>query len=253
MFYIYIIPQLKDNYSYILRDNIHNITCVVDPSASEPIEKFLIEKKWRLDYILNTHHHFDHIGGNEVLKQNYNAKIIASDYDACRIDDVDIPVNDEQIIEFPSLCKILHIPGHTLGHIAYYFPLEEALFCGDTLFSLGCGRLFEGTAEQMYNSLKKLSSLPSNTKIYPGHEYTLKNCEFALSIDDQNQNLFDFYKTLQNKRAKNQPTIPSTLEIELQFNPFLRTENMQIKAKLNLVNSDSLNIFTRLRELKDKF
>lgn len=251
MFTTYIIPQLKDNYSYILRDDQYNITCVVDPSTSKTIIDFLNIKRWNLNYILNTHHHGDHIGGNNILREKYNAKIVASKYDQDNINYIDIEVEDNDY--FLSRCQVVHIPGHTKGHIAFYFKEEESLYCGDTLFSLGCGRIFEGTPSQMYNSLQKITKLPLDTKIYPGHEYTLANAKFALSLEPNNNKLIEFIKIITKIRQNNDFTVPSTIDIELKFNPFLRCDDLNIKSALSLQNSNQLEIFTELRRRKDSF
>ena len=175
------ISCLADNYAYIISDESFKTVGVIDPSEAEPIISYLDKKKIKLSYILNTHHHFDHIGGNDKLKKKYNAKVIGFEGDKHRIPGIDITVkNNDQWIFGNSSVKILHIPGHTLGHICFFFQKEKIAFTGDTLFSLGCGRIFEGSHKQMLNSLNKIKNLPKKTKIYCGHEYTYKNAEFCM-------------------------------------------------------------------------
>ena len=179
------IPCLVDNYAYIINDNISKAVAVVDPSEASPVIDFLKKQNLKLDYILNTHHHYDHIGGNIELKKLYNAKVIGFAGDKNRIPGIDIALEDNVKWTFgKSSVKILHIPGHTLGHICFFFENEQIAFTGDTLFSLGCGRIFEGDHKQMLTSLNKIKKLPRDTKIYCGHEYTYKNAEFCMKYDD---------------------------------------------------------------------
>jgi hydroxyacylglutathione hydrolase len=187
---IEIIPCLKDNYSYVIFDEKKNIACVIDPSESGPIIEFLEKNKINLKFILNTHHHYDHVGGNKNLKEKYNASVIGFKGDKERIPEIDILVDDQEIWKYENFeTKIIHVPGHTLGHICFYFYNNKSIFTGDTLFSLGCGRVFEGTHSQMYESLKKIKDLPRETKIFCGHEYTLDNSKFCLSLDQNNEDL----------------------------------------------------------------
>ena len=200
---IEIISCLKDNYSYLIIDEKNKNACVVDPSEAQPIINYLDKNNIQLTFILNTHHHYDHVGGNSELKKKYNAKVIGYVEDSKRIPDIDIMVKDEEIwIENNFEAKIIHIPGHTLGHICYYFYKENNLFTGDTLFSLGCGRIFEGTYEQMFSSLEKIKKLPGETKIYCGHEYTLQNSKFCITYDKDNQNLIKKIKDIKEKSKK---------------------------------------------------
>ena len=251
---IEIIPCLKDNYSYIIIDLKNKNTCVVDPSESKPIINFLEKNNLQLNYILNTHHHYDHVGGNAELKKKYKARIVGFEGDCERIPEIDIMLKDGEIWKQDNFeAKVIHIPGHTLGHICFYFYNENNLFTGDTLFSLGCGRIFEGTYEQMFSSLEKIKKLPPKTKIYCGHEYTLQNSKFCITYDGENQNLIKKIQQIKEKLTKNKPTIPSTLEEELKNNIFLRSSNDKIKTNLNMNNSSSLVTFSKLRDLKDNF
>jgi len=235
-----IIKCLKDNYSYIIIDEKYNHACVIDPSEAEPIINFVESKNIKLKFVLNTHHHYDHIGGNNDLKKKYKIKIVGYKNDKERIPNIDILLENNKIWKSENFeAKIIHIPGHTSGHICFYFSKEKIAFTGDTLFSLGCGRIFEGTYEQMYNSLNKLKKLPPDTKIYCGHEYTLQNSLFCSKYDKNNLNLKKKILEIKHKVEKNLPTIPSTLKEELTYNIFLRAKN--------------LKDFSKLRDLKDNF
>ncbi len=235
-----IIPCLQDNYSYLIIDEDRHEACVVDPSEAKPIIDYLSGKNINLKYILNTHHHYDHIGGNTELKKKFGSVILGFNGDAKRIPEIDILLKDNEIWNSGNFkAKIIHIPGHTLGHICFYFFNENLLFTGDTLFSLGCGRIFEGTYEQMYDSLNKLKSLPKETKIYCGHEYTLNNSKFCLEHDSENSSLLKKIEFIKKQRNNNLPTIPSTLQDEIDCNIFLR--------------ANDLKTFSKLRDLKDNF
>ena len=237
---IEIIKCLQDNYSYLIIDETDQIACVVDPSEAKPIINFLKDKKINLKYILNTHHHYDHVGGNLELKQKYNCEIIGFKGDKDRIPEIDVLLEDNQIWKKNNFeAQIYHIPGHTTGHIAFHFFKEKKIFTGDTLFSLGCGRIFEGTYEQMFHSLKKIKKLPKDTKIYCGHEYTLKNSDFCISEDPNNLKLKEKIIEINEKIKNNLPTIPSILNDELECNIFLK--------------ANDLESFSKLRDLKDNF
>ena len=237
---IEIIPCLQDNYSYLIIDKDKNDACVVDPSEAKPVINFIEKENINLKYILNTHHHFDHIGGNKELKQKYNSIVVGYKNDSKRIPEISVMVEDNQIWKADNFeAKIIHIPGHTTGHIGFYFYNEKVIFTGDTLFSLGCGRIFEGTYEEMFESLSKIKNLPDDTKIYCGHEYTLQNSNFCIKHDPQNLNLQSKITNIKEKLDNNTPTIPSTLKDEKECNIFLRAKNV-----------DS---FSKLRDLKDNF
>jgi hydroxyacylglutathione hydrolase len=237
---IQIIPCLQDNYSYLIIDEENNIACVIDPSEADPIIKYLEENNIKLKFILNTHHHYDHVGGNQKLKEKYGASVVGYKEDEKRIPEIDILLNDQETwIHKNFEAKIIHVPGHTLGHICFYFYKEESVFTGDTLFSLGCGRIFEGTYSQMFNSLMKLKELPESTKVYCGHEYTKKNLDFCLTYDANNKNLKTKVYHVDERLKNGLPTIPSTIKDELECNIFLRSNNMET--------------FSKLRDLKDNF
>jgi hydroxyacylglutathione hydrolase len=248
------IPCLKDNYAYIINDDNSKTVGVVDPSESKPIISFLNKKNLKLNYILNTHHHFDHIGGNIELKKLYNAKVVGFVGDKHRIPGIDITLKDDEKWNFGNLqVKILHIPGHTLGHICFFFEKEKAAFTGDTLFSLGCGKIFEGDHNQMLKSLNKIKKLPKDIKIYCGHEYTYKNAEFCMKYDHDNADLKKKFEEIKKLRSSNLPTIPSSLEDELKSNIFLRCNQNALKIKLNMENQEDSKVFKKVRGLKDSF
>ena len=248
------IPCLIDNYAYIILDNNSKTIGVVDPSETQPIISFLEKKNLKLNYVLNTHHHFDHIGGNIELKKKYNAKIVGFEGDKHRIPGIDIALKDKQKWIFGNdIVNILHIPGHTLGHICFFFEKQKIAFTGDTLFSLGCGRIFEGNHKQMLESLNKIKKLPLDTKIYCGHEYTFKNAEFCIKYNKNNEDLKKQFKKIKELRLKNLPTVPSVLRNEINSNIFLRCDQDDLKAELNMKNQEELKVFTKVRDLKDKF
>ena len=248
------IPCLTDNYAYIIYDKNSKTTGVVDPSEAKPIISFLKKEEMKLNYILNTHHHFDHIGGNLELKKIYNAKVLGFEGDKHRIPGIDITVKDKEVWNFGnSAVKIFHIPGHTLGHICFFFEKEKIVFTGDTLFSLGCGRIFEGDHKQMFDSLNKIKKLPKNTKIYCGHEYTYKNAEFCMKYESNNIDLKNKFEKIKILRSSNLPTIPSSLEDELKSNIFLRCNQNDLKTKLNMKNQEDSKVFKMVRDLKDSF
>ena len=251
---IEIIPCLNDNYSYLIHDEISNTVAIVDPSEFIPCDTIISKNYKKLDFILNTHHHYDHVGGNEELKKKYNSKVLGFENDKNRIPQIDTVLKDNQEFKIGTLnFTLIFIPGHTRGHVAFYFKKERVVFSGDTLFSLGCGRVFEGTYKQMFQSLNKLKNLPGETKVYCGHEYTFKNLEFCLKFNPNNDFLKkkkdDIKLSLKNKK----PTIPSTIADEIKANIFFRVNDPDVKKAINLENSPDIEIFTKLRDLKDNF
>ncbi len=252
--HVNLIPCLTDNYSYIINDNVSKTVGVVDPSEASPIIAFLKKKNLKLNYILNTHHHYDHIGGNAELKKLYNAKVVGFVGDKHRIPGIDITLENNVKWNFgESSVKILHIPGHTLGHICFFFENEKIAFTGDTLFSLGCGRIFEGDHKQMLTSLNKIKKFPKNTKIYCGHEYSYKNAEFCMKYDNDNIDLKKKFEKIKQLRSNNLPTLPTDLEDELKSNIFLKCDQNDLKNKLNMKNQDDYKVFRKIRDLKDNF
>ena len=245
---------LNDNYIYVLHDEESGQTAVVDPAIAEPVVNLLQERGWQLDYIFNTHHHSDHVGANSALKQISGCQIWASEFDQPRIPAIDRTLKEGDLIHLGKHpIQILETPGHTLGHIVYYFTNQHRLFCGDTLFSLGCGRLFEGTAEQMWHSLQKIQQLPDDTQIYCAHEYTLANGRFALSIEPNNSALQQRVQQAAELRQQGLPTLPSTLISEKNCNPFLRPDSPEIKNNITAETLSAVDTFAQIRLLKDQF
>lgn len=249
---VFQIPVLQDNYIYILRDPETETTAVIDPAEAQPVTDFLTSRKWSLHFILNTHHHPDHVGGNLDLKKRWAAKVCGFDSDAHRLPGLDISLKEGESFFVGHLkLHILFTPGHTLGHILYYCPEYQRLFCGDTLFAMGCGRLFEGTAEQMYHSLMQIKSLPPQTLIYCTHEYTLKNAEFALTIEPGNADIQKRFNEVTELRAKNLPTVPFRLTEELKTNPFLRTDQPHLQKLMH--SHDPVETFAKIRQRRNQF
>ena len=237
---IEIIKCLQDNYSYLIIDELTNEACVIDPSEANPIINYCEKNDVKPKYILNTHHHFDHVGGNQEIKDKYSSIILGYKGDKDRIPGIDLLLEDQQIWRAGNFeTKIYHIPGHTSGHISFHFMNEKIIFTGDTLFSLGCGKIFEGTYDEMYESLSKFKNLPLDTKIYCGHEYTLQNSKFCIKYDPSNQKLINKMLEIKKKINNGTPTLPSTLRDELECNIFLRANNIRS--------------FSKLRDLKDNF
>ena len=250
---IEIISCLSDNYSYLIHDEKSNTIAIIDPSEFETCDK-IIKKYNKLDFILNTHHHADHVNGNLELKKKYNSKILGFSQDKKRIPGIDILLEENQKQKIGNLeFEVIFIPGHTKGHIAFFFSKEKIAFTGDTLFSLGCGRVFEGTHEEMFYSLNKIKNLPPDTKIYCGHEYTKSNLNFCLAYDPKNTSLKEKAIDIQKKLNSNLPTIPTILGQEIKTNIFLRCNDPEIKLALDLKDSSEVEVFSKLRDLKDSF
>lgn len=247
------IPVLNDNYVWLIHTR-DGLTAVVDPAVSEPVMAEINAQRWTLTHILNTHHHADHTGGNLALKELTNCTIVGPSADQARIPGIDVEVGDGETYQLGSVtAEVLDIPGHTHGHIAYHFAQDDALFCGDTLFALGCGRVFEGTMEQMWSSLSKIATLPSSTKVYCAHEYTQANGRFALSIEPNNRKLISRMEQIDRMRAEGIPTVPSILGDEFDTNPFLRPYSDEIQETLDLKGARLVEVFTKTRLLKDSF
>ena len=250
---IEIIPCLRDNYSYLIHEERTNTVSIIDPSDFNTCDE-KIKKYGKLDYILNTHHHADHIDGNLKLKKKYNSKILGFGLDKIRIPGIDISLKENQKYKIGSLeFEVIFVPGHTKGHIAFFFRKEKVVFTGDTLFSLGCGRVFEGTHKEMFESLNKLKNLPFDTKVYCGHEYTKSNLKFCLTYDKENILLKQKEKKVEEKLRNNLPTIPTTIEEEIKTNIFLKCDDPSIKQLLNLQTASDDKVFSKLRDLKDSF
>lgn len=248
------IPTRRDNYVYLLRDPGQGSVGVVDPSDAGPVMDELDRRGWQLTHILNTHHHGDHTGGNVELKDRYGCTIVGPRADQARIPGIDVQVGDDDTYAFgDATALVFDVPGHTHGHIAYWFAESEALFCGDTLFALGCGRVFEGTFDQMWGSLTKLRALPDATRVYCAHEYTQANARFALTVETDNQALIDRAAEVDALRAADQRTVPSLLGVEKATNPFLRADVDSVALAVGMPNAGPVDVFAEVRVRKDNF
>ena len=245
---------LKDNYVYFVREPVSGAVGVVDPSVAPPVLTRAKELGWRITHILNTHHHNDHTGGNLEIKAATGCTIVGPRADRARIPGIDIDVGDGDTYRFGATeARVFDIPGHTRGHIAFWFTEADALFCGDTMFALGCGRLFEGTPQQMWTSLGKLRVLPDSTRVYCGHEYTQANARFALTVEPDNTTLQARSRRIDERRAQGLPTVPSLLGEEKQTNPFLRADHPSLAVHVGLDASDPVAVFAEVRRRKDVF
>lgn len=252
--HIELVPLLKDNYAYLLHDRATGATAVVDPSEAKPVLAVARARGWRITHVLATHHHWDHTGGNLEIKQATDCMVIGPGYDYDRIPGIDAGIEEGDRLALGSaVADVLFIPGHTRGHIAYWFAEEKAVLCGDTLFSLGCGRIFEGTPEQMWASLSKLRALPPETRIYCGHEYTQANARFAMTIEPLNPALLMRQRRVDEARAAGRATIPSTMGDERAANPFLRADEPTVAAAVGLAGADPVAVFAEVRRRKDNF
>lgn len=228
-----LIPALSNNYIFLLHDDASGATAVVDPAEAEPVLTVLAQRGWKLSHIFNTHHHGDHVGGNLTLKRATGCDVVAPEKDRHRIPSIDRTVKEGDVVALGTRrARVMEVPGHTTGHIAYYFADDDALFCGDTLFLMGCGRLFEGTPEMMWASLAKIAALPNATRVYCAHELTLSNAKFAAAQEPQNQALQAHLQAIAAKRSRGECTVPGNLGEEKRLNPFLRASNASAFAEL---------------------
>ena len=251
---VIIVPCLRDNYAYLIKCSQTGHTAVVDVPEADPVFNALKELNWDLDSILITHHHSDHIDGVDRLRSLTGAKVTGAKSDAHRLPKLDFSVAEEDIISVGNeKAQILDTPGHTIGHISYYFRNDNKIFTGDSLMSLGCGRLFEGTHKMMWNTLKLFMKLPRETLVYSGHEYSYSNAKFALSVDASNSRLKEYYKEIQDLLKDNKHTVPTSLELEFAINPFLRSALPEFKLGLNMSQKTDQEVFQYLRILKDNF
>jgi len=254
MLNIHLVPCLQDNYAYLVHEPSSNAVAIVDPSEAPPVFAALEKHKLKLTHILNTHHHFDHTGGNLPLKEKTGAKIIGPKADADRIPGIDVGLGEGDTLTFGNAtARTFDIPAHTKGHIAFWFEADKAVFTGDTMFAMGCGRLFEGTPAQMWASLSKLAALPPDTRVFCGHEYTLSNGRFALTLEPGNQALKTRMVDVERRRAEGEPTIPTTIGLERETNPFLRPASNELRKTLGMENADVVAVFAETRLRKDKF
>ncbi len=243
-----------DNFCILIHDPGHGLTAAIDTPDAEPIREALRQKGWRLTHIFTTHHHGDHTAGHEELQQETGCTIVAAKRDVGRIPGVNFEVEDGTEFAFGGLqVRVIGVPGHTLGAVAYWLPGAGLVFAGDTLFSLGCGRLFEGDATMMWGSLQKLMQLPDETLLFCGHEYTLKNAAFALTVEPGNAALQQRAAEVETLRRANSVTLPVTLATEKATNPFLRPDSAEIQATLGMTGQRLATIFAELRKRRDHF
>ncbi|MGX9459689.1 hydroxyacylglutathione hydrolase [Shewanella sp. A14] len=259
MLNVHTIPAFNDNYIWLIHQDNSRFAYVVDPGNGQNVIDYIATTNLELVGILITHHHADHTGGIALLQQHFNHTLNVygpnNENIAGLTHPIDVKAQTTLDIAHLGSVAVLAVPGHTLGHIAY--NLQQSLFCGDTLFSAGCGRLFEGTPEQMLTSLSMLAHLPDSTRVYCAHEYTQANIEFALHVTPNNQQLIDYADTVKQLRVKNSPSIPSSIRIEKAINPFLRCHlnetQIAISTQFGLDKIDTIQTFTKLRQWKDSF
>jgi hydroxyacylglutathione hydrolase len=248
------VPCLSDNYAFILHDEVTKRTALVDAPAAEPIMEVLSGHGWHLSDLLITHHHDDHIAGVADLQRAYGCRVIGARADAHRLPPLDLAVD---ISDVEAVCgeevHVIDVPGHTVGHVAYHLPGAQAVFTGDSLMAMGCGRLFEGTPAQMWDSLQRLRALPPDTLVCSGHEYTASNMRFALSLEPDHPGLISRSQAIADARSKGLPTVPSPLSLEIATNPFLRADDPALAAALDMAGADPVDVFARVRGLKDRF
>ena len=248
------IPCLSDNYAFLAHDAEGGNTALIDAPEAGPILAELKKRGWTLSHVLLTHHHFDHVDGLPAILEKHPAKVIGAAADAHRLPPLDQQVNDGENFEIAGEpVQVMDVSGHTLGHVAYYMPQSAAVFTADSLMALGCGRLFEGTPEQMWRSLSKLAALPDDTLVCSGHEYTQSNAKFAVTVDPNNAALQQRVVDIDRARAAGLPTVPSTMGLEKATNPFLRAEDPAILAHLGMEGADPVAVFAEIRGRKDNF
>jgi hydroxyacylglutathione hydrolase len=249
-----LIPCLSDNYAVLVHHAESKTTALVDAPEATPILNALEKEDWKLTHILITHHHQDHVQGIKEIRTKYPVPVYGPRAEADRIPDISVKLGHLDVAEVgPLRANVIDTPGHTAGHIVYHFPKEQLLFSGDTLFALGCGRPFERPAEVLWQSLLTLRELPPETKIYCGHEYTLSNAKFSVTVDPKNTQLKARLKQIEELRSRNKPTVPSTIEEEINTNPFLRADDPGVQDAIGMGGGDPAAVFTKLRELKNTF
>ena len=245
---------LSDNYAFLLHDSRTKRTALVDIPEAGPILAALDARGWSVDEVWITHHHSDHVQGLGTILSRFPAQVRGAAADAHRLPPLDVALHDGDTFTFAGHhVRVMDVSGHTIGHIAYYVEDAKAVFTADSLMALGCGRLFEGTAEQMWTSLSKMAALPPDTKVCSGHEYTAANAKFALTIEPDNEDLISRIEAISAARAAGEPTVPSTLALELATNPFLRAASPAIRAGLNMENAGDVEVFAEIRLRKDSF
>ncbi|MEL7487607.1 MAG: hydroxyacylglutathione hydrolase [Pseudomonadota bacterium] len=247
-------PCLADNYGYLAHDPATGATATIDTPDVEAINAALNDAGWRLTHIFNTHHHWDHAGGNLALKEQWGCEIVGPRNEASKIPGIDRPVGDGDIVALgEATARVYDTPGHTSGHVVFHFENDDAAFVGDTIFALGCGRLFEGTPAEMWRSLSRIAAWPPETKLYCAHEYTQANARFALSVDPHNAALKDRSAAIDAARDRGEPTVPTTVAEERATSPFLRAGDDGLKAALGMAHASDTEVFAEIRRRKDVF
>lgn len=250
---IYQFPCLSDNFGVLVHDPERGVTASIDAPNAESVRGALKHKGWKLSYIFTTHHHADHTDGNLALKSETGCVIIGPKAEAAKVPGIDTAVSEGDAFRLGShQVRVLETPGHTAGHITFHMPTANVAFVGDTLFALGCGRVIEGTMEMMWNSLAKLAALPGNTSIYCGHEYTLANAKFALTIEPENEALVARAREVEALRQAGKATLPTRIDLELTTNPFLRVKSEAIRKRLGLESAADWQVFAEVRNRKNK-
>jgi hydroxyacylglutathione hydrolase len=245
---------LQDNFGVLVHDPASGATAAIDAPEAAPVEAALKASGWKLTDILVTHHHADHTGGIAELKKRHNCRVVAPRAEAAKIPAVDVQVGERDTVTVGTLsARVIETPGHTLGQINYFFPVDKLLFAGDTLFSIGCGRVIEGTPAMMWESLLKLRALPDDTRLYCGHEYTAANIRFAKTIEPDNAALAAREKEVSRQLAAGQSTVPSLMGDEKKENVFLRADDPLVAAAVGLTGKPAVDVFTEVRARKNKF
>lgn len=253
-FEYYLFPYLADNYGVLVHSPDTGETAAIDAGDAQPYLDALALKGWKLTEIWITHHHWDHTDGLAELKQKTGAKTVGPRIQSVPISGLDVLLGEGDEYQFSGEeVQILHTPGHSLDMLNFYFPSESIVFTGDTLFSLGCGRIFEGTQPMMWESLSKLAKLPKETVVYSSHEYSIANAKFAVTVDPDNKALTERVEEIKNLRSENKYTVPSTIELELATNPFLRPHDLGIRKHLNMLDATNAEVFGEIRTRKDRF
>ncbi|WP_319824732.1 hydroxyacylglutathione hydrolase [Thalassovita sp.] len=248
------IPCLADNYAFLIHDAVSGQTAVVDVPEAAPIRAELAARGWKLSHVLLTHHHWDHVDGLAELLETHPAQVIGAEADAHRLPRLDVSVAEGDTFRIGGeTCTVLDVSGHTLGHVAFHFPASKLVFTADSLMALGCGRLFEGSPDQMFASLSKLAALPGDTVVCSGHEYTASNGKFALTVDPDNPALAARVQAVAKARAEGRPTVPSLLSEELDTNPFLRGHTEGVQKTVDMIGAPPAKVFAEVRRRKDNF
>ncbi|TPE52707.1 hydroxyacylglutathione hydrolase [Amaricoccus solimangrovi] len=248
------VPCRTDNYAYLLRDIATGTVALVDAPEAAPIRAALAARGWTLDMILITHHHDDHVAGVEDLRSAFDPEVVGAEADRYRLPRLDrAVVGGDTVAVGEALGNVMEVPGHTIGHIAYFFPDGPALFSADSLMVMGCGRLFEGSPEQMWDSLGRMAALPGETLVYSGHEYAEANMAFARALDPGHAPTRDRAAEIARVRARGEPTVPARLDLERRTNPFLRAVDPALKAELGMPSSSDAQVFAAIRRRKDSF